>query len=189
MGSSGRCRRSSGGGLSGGRSLSSGRSHGSGQRLGSALNGQSLGASLTVDGLETCGSSRLVGVVQTETNRGVLPRLAVRAVGVGVGAAAKVVLAEGLASVHWGLWAAHGAGLGALAGRVGLVAHSGLRVISVVETEAHAGVLPRLAVRALGIGVVLAIVNRFAVRLARRGGRHVVQTNHSKSAGKGNESH
>jgi hypothetical protein len=110
-------------------------------------------------------------------------------VGVGVSATAQVILAEGLASVHWGLRAAHGAGLGTLARSVGLVAHSGFRVVGVVETETHPWVLPRFAIRALVIGVVIAIVNRFAVRLAGGGGRYVVQTNHSEGAGKGNESH
>lgn len=107
----------------------------------------------------------------------------------GVSATAQVVLAEGLATVHWGLRATHGAGLGTLARRVGLVAHSCFRVVGVVKTETHFWVLPRFAIRALVIGVVLAIVNRFAVRLAGGSGRHMVQTNHSDDAGKGYESH
>ena len=127
-----------------------------------ALDGELLGTSVELGGLEAGGSSGCVGVVETEADLRVLPSLAVGAVSVGVVDASRSVVAHILAVVNDGR-ASHRAVLRARNRRVGLIAHSGLRVIGPVETEAHVGVLPVLAVRAVLMGIISAVSQVIAV--------------------------
>ena len=90
-----------------------------------ALDGELLRASVELRGLEACGSSACIGVVETEADLRVLPGLAVRAVSVGVVDASRGVVADILAIVH-DSWTSDRAVLRARNRRVGLITHSGL---------------------------------------------------------------
>jgi hypothetical protein len=86
-------------------------------------------------------------------------------VSVGVVYASGSVVADILTIVN-DSWTSDRAVLRARSRRVGLIAHSGLRIVSPVETEANIGVLPSLAVRTLLIGVISAVSQVIAVCLA-----------------------